>query len=64
MIITEGSIDFLQAITISNSKHYVYGMYSATAKINPLINFIKSKNINKIILIPHKDPEGIKIKTK
>jgi hypothetical protein len=62
IIITEGSIDFLQAITVSNFKHYVYGMYSATAKIDPLINFIKNKNINKIILIPHKDPEGIKMK--
>jgi hypothetical protein len=62
IIITEGSIDFLQAITVSNSKHYVYGMYSATAKIDPLINFIKNKNINKIILIPHKDPEGIRMK--
>jgi len=62
IIITEGSIDFLQAINISNFKHYVYGMYSATAKVNPLINFIKSRNINKIILIPHKDPEGIRIK--
>jgi DNA primase len=62
IIITEGSIDFLQAITVSNFKYYVYGMYSATAKINPLINFIKNKNINKIILIPHKDPEGIKMK--
>jgi hypothetical protein len=62
IIITEGSIDFLQAITVSNFKHYVYGMYSATAKIDPLINFIKNKNINKIILIPHKDPEGIRMK--
>jgi len=62
IIITEGSIDFLQAITISNFKHYVYGLYSATAKADPLINFIKNKNINKIILIPHKDSEGIRMK--
>jgi DNA primase len=62
IIITEGSADFLQAITVSNFKYYVYGMYSATAKADPLINFIKNKNINKIILIPHKDPEGIKMK--
>jgi DNA primase len=62
IIITEGSADFLQAITVSNFKHYVYGMYSATTKADSLIDFIKNKNISKIILIPHKDPEGIKMK--
>ena len=62
LIITEGSIDFLQAISITNFNYNIVGIHSTGGDLKAIREIIINNKVKKIILIPRNNESGIKLK--